>query len=145
MGQRWTADHEEALRRQAQVLPGPGEAGRVFSWLLGSTLTLQPQGRLDCTLHREFRACYEQAPMGTTDYVLDLSATLDLDSSALGMLLLLRDHAGGVSGRVHLVNATPALLEKLRRVHFDMLFDIVGGSPGAQAGGSPPLTGLPPG
>jgi len=100
---------------------------RVGSFLRDGTLTLRPQGRLDFTLHREFSDCYRRAPADTRDYVLDLAATSDLDSAALGMLLLLRDHAGGEGSRVHLVNASPDVERKLRIARFELLFNLVGG------------------
>ena len=49
-------------------------------------------GRFDFSLHQQFRDAYSQCTGQNFDYVLDLSRTEYMDSSALGMILLLKDH-----------------------------------------------------
>jgi anti-anti-sigma factor len=47
-----------------------------------------------------------------------------LDSSALGMLLLLRDHAGGEHARIRLVNCSSDVRKILTISNFSKLFHI---------------------
>ncbi|MEC9085422.1 MAG: STAS domain-containing protein, partial [Pseudomonadota bacterium] len=56
----------------------------------GKTLTICVEGRFDFSTHQSFRDAYEHSEPTVSHYVIDLSDTTYLDSSALGMLLLLR-------------------------------------------------------
>ena len=57
-------------------------------------------------------------------YVVDLNRTTYLDSSALGMLLLLRDHAGGDSAEIKIVNCNQDVKKILTISNFEQLFTI---------------------
>ena len=48
--------------------------------------------RFDFSLHQKFRDSYSQYSDRNLNYILDLSGTDYMDSSALGMILLLKDH-----------------------------------------------------
>jgi len=48
--------------------------------------------RFDFSLHQQFRDAYSQCVDQNLNYILDLSDTDYMDSSALGMILLLKDH-----------------------------------------------------
>ena len=69
-------------------------------------------GRFDFNTHREFRGAYEPlvADVSVRSVVVDFSGVDYLDSSALGMLLMLRDKLGGANKDVALtgVRATAA-------------------------------------
>ncbi len=56
--------------------------------------------------------------------MVDLRKATYLDSSALGMLLLLRDHAGGDSSDIRVVNSNSDVRKILAISNFDKLFDI---------------------
>ncbi|MNR56929.1 hypothetical protein D3C85_1776040 [compost metagenome] len=56
--------------------------------------------------------------------VVDLKDATYLDSSALGMLLLLRDHAGGDRSDIRLINSSSDVTKILAISNFDKLFDI---------------------
>lgn len=90
----------------------------------GGTLTIQVQGRFDFSVHQEFRASYERQKAKPSQYVIDLKDTIYLDSSALGMLLLLRDHAGGVSSRIRIINCNNDIRKILTISNFGQLFSI---------------------
>jgi anti-anti-sigma regulatory factor len=47
-----------------------------------------------------------------------------MDSSALGMLLLLRNHAGGDDADVAIVNAKPDIIKLLETCKFNELFKV---------------------
>ncbi len=58
----------------------------------GSKATIKCGGHFDFHAHREFRQAYEQLPATQVTHIrLDLSTVTYLDSSALGMMLMLRD------------------------------------------------------
>lgn len=73
----------------------------------GQELTIQIQGRFDFGAHQDFRDAYERVAITPRRYVVDLRNATYLDSSALGMLLLLRDHAGGENAQISLANCSP--------------------------------------
>ena len=56
--------------------------------------------------------------------MVDLKEATYLDSSALGMLLLLRDHAGGDESDIRVVNSSTDVKKILAISNFDKLFDI---------------------
>lgn len=90
----------------------------------GSQLTISIQGRFDFSVHQDFRRSYESLDAPPEAYYVDLRETTYLDSSALGMLLLLRDHAGGDSASVTIVNCKPDVRKILSISNFEQLFAI---------------------
>ena len=56
----------------------------------GNEVTIAVAGKFDFQLYDEFRASYADTAGSGVKYLVDLSETEYLDSSALGMLLLLR-------------------------------------------------------
>ena len=90
----------------------------------GQELTILIQGRFDFGAHQEFRNAYERVNSTPQRYVVDLKDTTYRDSSALGMLLLLRDHAGGDSAQIRLLNCNPDVRKILAISNFEQLFKI---------------------
>ena len=90
----------------------------------GNTVVIKIKGRFDFDVHKEFRDAYENASATLTEpkYVIDLMETEYMDSSALGMLLLLRDHAGSDRSRVSIINCDRVTKEVLDIANFDKLF-----------------------
>jgi anti-anti-sigma factor len=84
-------------------------------------------GRFDFNSHREFRAAYEpileNADVRTL--VVDLAGVDYLDSSALGMLLMVRDKAGSASKAILLANAQSGVKQVLNIANFSKLFKMV--------------------
>jgi HptB-dependent secretion and biofilm anti anti-sigma factor len=70
----------------------------------------------------DFRATF--ADNKHVNYKLDFRRTTFIDSNFLGMMLILREHAGGSSDRIKLVNVHPQIKEMLETTLFDKLFDI---------------------
>lgn len=58
----------------------------------GKTVTVKVDGRFDFSVHKDFRNTYKEYD-SSMDFRVNLSSTEYLDSSALGMLLLLKKHA----------------------------------------------------
>ncbi|EJM57022.1 anti-anti-sigma regulatory factor (antagonist of anti-sigma factor) [Pseudomonas sp. GM49] len=90
----------------------------------GQKLTISVKGRFDFGKHQEFRESYERLDKKPDSIVVDLKDATYLDSSALGMLLLLRDHAGGDDSDVRVVNSSIDVRKILAISNFDKLFDI---------------------
>ena len=88
----------------------------------GRKLTISVKGRFDFAKHQEFRQSYEDKKLSAV--VVDLKDATYLDSSALGMLLLLRDHAGGDDSDIRVVNSSTDVRKILAISNFDKLFDI---------------------
>ncbi|MFJ5300348.1 STAS domain-containing protein [Pseudomonas sp. SLFW] len=86
-------------------------------------LTIKIKGRFDFSTHQDFRGAYEKENKAKR-YVVDLKETNYLDSSALGMLLLLRDHAGGDRSDVRLENCSNDVQKILAISNFSKLFRI---------------------
>ncbi|EHQ51720.1 anti-sigma-factor antagonist [Ectothiorhodospira sp. PHS-1] len=80
------------------------------------------EGRFDFSEHRPFRDTYRDIAPGSMRFLVDLSRADYLDSSALGMLLLLREHAGTDTGRVTIQGCTEEVRRILRIANFDRLF-----------------------
>lgn len=90
----------------------------------GSLLTIYIQGRFDFSSHQDFRSSYESLSKPPGRYRVDMQETTYLDSSALGMLLLLRDHAGGDNSRIEIRNCSQDVKKILTISNFEQLFDI---------------------
>ncbi len=90
----------------------------------GDELTIQIEGRFDFYCLQDFRKIYEEnGKCGT--YVLDMAKTDFLDSSALGMLLTLRDYAGGDSAKITIVNASDDIKKIISVTKLDELFKVM--------------------
>ena len=87
-------------------------------------LTIRVKGRFDFGKHEVFREAYEGQEVTPQKVEVDLRDATYLDSSALGMLLLLRDHAGGDDADVRVINCSPDVGKILAISNFHKLFEI---------------------
>jgi anti-anti-sigma factor len=85
-------------------------------------LTLQLGERFDFSIHRDFHDACLGGRRVAQSYLVDLGEVTHMDSSALGMLLLLREHAGADRADIRIVNAGAELRGTLRVAGFDKLF-----------------------
>ncbi len=87
-------------------------------------VTIRVRGPWDFRARQAFVASFERHEKGTRCFVVDMSGVTDMDSSVLGLLLQLRDHAlpgsevaitgaGGLA-RSHLHDARLSSLFELR-------------------------------
>lgn len=90
----------------------------------GKELTISVQGRFDFSALQNFRHAYEALESPVERYVIDLRESEYLDSSALGMLLALRDYAGGDDSSILIINCKPDVKKILVITKLDELFDI---------------------
>jgi anti-anti-sigma factor len=90
------------------------------------TASLTLDSRFDMSAIAAFRRAYDGllADTDVREVVVDFSQTSFMDSSALGMLLLLRDHAGAAGKTVSLAHCNPYVMHILDVAQFGQLFPI---------------------
>ncbi|MFT5442300.1 MAG: anti-anti-sigma factor [Myxococcota bacterium] len=88
------------------------------------SLAIKVSGRFDFSLHEEFRASYSEVEAKGLKVVVDLAEVEYMDSSALGMLLLLREYVGEDQAKVRLINGAPEIMNILHVSNFDQLFKV---------------------
>lgn len=92
----------------------------------GELAKLFLNGRFDFSSHREFRKASDealQAP-GIKEVAVDFGSVDYLDSSALGMLLLLREKATNMNLSISLLNCKGIAKQVLEVANFQRLFTI---------------------
>ncbi len=84
-------------------------------------------GRFDFEIHRDFKAAYSPSRENATvrEIEMDFSRVAYLDSSALGMMMLLRERALAAGKTVVLVRPNPAIVQILEIANFSKLFKIL--------------------
>ena len=84
-------------------------------------------GRFEFSMHREFREAVDTVlqDKDIDSVVIDLAGVDYLDSSALGMLLMLRDRANTARKTLSLANPRGMVKQALEIARFDKLFSIV--------------------
>lgn len=92
----------------------------------GDTTTISIKGRFNFEMHSQFRTAYQTdaADQKQVKYLIDLAGTEYIDSSALGMLLLLREEAGGNESDIEVISARPEIRKILETANFQRLFRI---------------------
>lgn len=88
------------------------------------TITLKISGRFDFSTHKEFRIALNTITSATKHGTVDLRSTEYLDSSALGMLLMLRSKMDNDKSRVSIINSPPEVKKILNMASFDQLFTL---------------------
>lgn len=95
----------------------------------GKKVSINISGRFDYKVSQDFRDSYRQVPgQDGVSYHIDLSDASYMDSSALGMLLLLREHAKCHEGTVYLESPSKQIDGILKVANFEQLFVINYGS-----------------
>ena len=103
----------------------------IASNIQGSTAQITISGRFDFQLNRKFKEAY--AHLIQNEHVREIGVELSLvdyiDSSALGMLMLLNDHANSRNKSVTLLNPSGVASHVLDVANFHALFTIAHISP----------------
>ncbi|VAW91258.1 Anti-sigma F factor antagonist (spoIIAA-2); Anti-sigma B factor antagonist RsbV [hydrothermal vent metagenome] len=89
----------------------------------GNTVTVKLPNEFDFRAHKEFRDTHKN-PGTKAKYILDFSLTEHMDSSALGMLLLMREELGNDNAKVRLINCRDNIKSLLEMASFHQLFDV---------------------
>lgn len=90
----------------------------------GSVLRISVRGKFDFKLLDEFRQAYSSDDFGGCEVVVDMGDVTSVDSSALGMLLLMQSQLNKRDGDVRIINSNSAVSKILRIVRFDKKFCI---------------------
>jgi HptB-dependent secretion and biofilm anti anti-sigma factor len=88
----------------------------------GNRVTIAVSGKFDFQLYDDFRSSYAATAGEGVAYTVDLAETEYLDSSALGMLLLLREHAGGEGADIEITRTSSEVRRILDVANFSKLF-----------------------
>lgn len=89
----------------------------------GESVEIKITGRFDFNAHHDFRNIYRNEKSGAT-YNINMSGTEYIDSSALGMLLLLREHAGNESAKITIAGCNDDIKKIFSISNFEKLFEI---------------------
>lgn len=87
-------------------------------------LVIAIDDRFDFSLHQQFRDSYNSVTESGLKYILDLSSTDYMDSSALGMILLLKDHVQMYSGELLISKPSDTVRKILEIAQFQRLMTI---------------------
>ena len=97
----------------------------VTSSITGSKLTINISGRFDFSAHKEFRTAIDSIASNNVNHAcVDMRTTDYVDSSALGMLLMLKNKMGDSKESISLVNAKPEVKKILEIANFGQLFTL---------------------
>jgi len=101
-------------------------ASTVSSRINDNKALLSLNGRFDFSIHRDFRSNYETIlnTVGVNELDVDLNGVDYIDSSALGMLLLLREKATAKNIKMTLLNPKDSVRQVLEVANFGRLFSI---------------------
>lgn len=99
----------------------------ISATVTGNTATINMTGRFDFNVQREFKEAYDPHLNNTAVSAIevDLAGVNYLDSSALGMLLMLRERATAAGKSLKLCNPTASVAQILDIANFAKLFTIV--------------------
>lgn len=90
----------------------------------GKQLIISINERFDFSFHQEFRDAYNSVTEPNLTFILDLSETEYMDSSALGMILLLKDHVQLHQGKLIISKPSDTVRKILEIAQFQRLMTI---------------------
>ncbi len=99
---------------------------QIATEVVAGKAVLNLNGRFDFHSHRDFRGAYEAAldEAGVREIAINFSQVDYLDSSALGMLLLLREKSEAAGKSVALIGLQGMVKQVLEIANFGKLFSI---------------------
>ncbi|MBF0613559.1 MAG: STAS domain-containing protein [Magnetococcales bacterium] len=97
--------------------------GKVVVKRSSSEVRIAVKGPFNHALRQQFRESYYSYP-ANTHYIVDFSDVTMMDSSAMGMLIQLRKHAGDDKAEISLVNLSPRLSGLIKASGMSTLFDL---------------------
>ncbi|MBF0125958.1 MAG: STAS domain-containing protein [Magnetococcales bacterium] len=95
----------------------------ITSQTNNNVVTIHIVGSFDYKMRTEFRKAYADKPPGTP-FEIDFSRVSSVDSSALGMLLVLREQCGGDQANIALINCKPEIRHLFQISQFKDLFHL---------------------
>jgi len=91
----------------------------------GSDIIIAIKGRFDFNILQEFRNAYSEHQNSGKTFTVELAETEYIDSSALGMLLNMKNHLGLEDREIMIKNCQPNLMKIFSIAHFDKKFKFV--------------------
>lgn len=89
-----------------------------------TVFTISISGRFDITAYKDFGESYKDKLESVSKWIIDMGETEYVDSSALGMLLMLRERAGGENADISIVNLNSVLKKIFTTANFNKLFSM---------------------
>ena len=90
----------------------------------GNEVTLEIKGNFDATIYDDFKMAFSDTLGTVKTYEVDLSGVTYMDSTALGFLIMLRDHAGSIHANIKVCNPSEYARNKLKKALFHNIFEI---------------------
>jgi len=90
----------------------------------GTIFTITISGRFDITAYKDFGESYKDKLESVSKWIIDMAEVEYVDSSALGMLLMLRERAGGGKADINVVNLNSDLKKIFTTANFHKLFSM---------------------
>jgi anti-anti-sigma factor len=104
-------------------------ATSITSSRTNGILTIKVKGKFTFESHLQFKKALlrddEEAQSKITRFIVDLSGTEYIDSSALGLLLILREEVTSKNSTIEISHARPEVYNVLKTANFHKLFKIV--------------------
>jgi len=102
-------------------------AMQISNSMKADTAVIKLSGRFDFNEHRGIKAAYEPLlqQAGVTTLEIDLEGIEYLDSSALGMMMLMRERAQAAGKKVLLSHPSETVAQILDIANFSKLFTIL--------------------
>lgn len=72
----------------------------------------------------EFRKVLHELSNKSVEIVIDMAMVTNVDSSALGMLLLLREKCGSNAAPIKIIKTTPEIFDVMKMANFHTLFEL---------------------
>ena len=82
-----------------------------------SEVTISVSASFDIHVFQEFSRVYKEVNQPGAKYIIDMAKTEFIDSSGLGMLLLMRERLGGSETDISIVNCRPEIKRTLESVN----------------------------
>ena len=89
---------------------------KIYSISIGSDF--------DYSTYRDFKGAYEKIPADAESIELNLKNTQKIDSSALGMMLLMNEYVHKQVSHIDVVNSNPEVMKVFEISHFKKIFNI---------------------
>ncbi|MDX1796038.1 MAG: STAS domain-containing protein [Hydrogenovibrio sp.] len=96
----------------------------VKSKVHDQNVNIEISGNFDISYYDDFNRTINENLETASRFVIDLAQATYMDSSALGMLLMLREKTHSDASRVELVNVNDDVMKILKVAKFEQLFSI---------------------
>jgi anti-anti-sigma factor len=87
-------------------------------------LTLKLSGQFNFSMYNEFRDAYSDEKYKKYNITIDMQDCSMVDSSALGMLLIMKKYMDKGDGEITISNSNEEVMKVLQIVHFEKKFTI---------------------